>query len=58
MRPQLENGRAEAKRLAQILAEEFGVERVYLFGSYAWGVTLHPNSDLELAVVGLEGKKF
>ena len=58
MRPQLEAGRAEAKRLAQILVDEFGVERVYLFGSYAWGVILHPDSDLDLAVVGLEGMKY
>ena len=58
MYPQRENGRAEANRLAKILVEEFGVERVYLFGSYAWGITLRPNSDLDLAVVGLEGAKF
>ena len=58
MRPQLENGRAEAKRLAQVLVDEFGVERVYLFGSYAWGITLRPDSDLDLAVVGLEGMKY
>ena len=30
MIPQLESGRAEAKRLAQVLVDEFGIKRVYL----------------------------
>lgn len=58
MRAAAEAARAEAKRLAQILADEFGVKRVYLFGSFAWGFETRPDSDIDLAVEGLPPEKF
>ena len=53
MRVAVEKARAEAKRLAQILADEYGVKRAYLFGSFAWGNKVRPESDIDLAVEGL-----
>lgn len=53
-----EAARAEAQRLAQILADDFGVKRVYLFGSFAWGFETRPDSDIDLAVEGLPPGKF
>ena len=44
--------RAVVPGVAEILAREFGVRRVVLFGSIARGVA-HPGSDIDLAVVGL-----
>ncbi len=58
MRAAAEKARAEARRLAKILAEEFGVERVYLFGSFAWGNKVRPDSDIDLAVEGLLPRQF
>jgi predicted nucleotidyltransferase len=58
MRVAAEKARAEAKRLAQILADEYGVERVYLFGSFAWGKEVRPDSDIDLAVEGLPPRQF
>ena len=58
MRAAAEAARAEAKRLAQILADEFGVKRVYLFGSFAWGFETQPDSDIDLAVEGLPPRHF
>ncbi len=58
MRAAAEQARAEARRLAQILADEFGVERVYLFGSFAWGKVVRPDSDIDLAVEGLPPRQF
>jgi len=53
----MELAKAEAERLAEILATEFGVRRVYLFGSFAWGPEARPDSDLDLAVEGLHRGK-
>lgn len=58
MRAAAEAAQAEARRLAHILADEFGVTRVYLFGSFAWGQETRPDSDLDLAVEGLPPKKY
>lgn len=44
--------RPAVERCACLLAEEFGVRCVYLFGSAAAG-RLHARSDIDLAVVGL-----
>lgn len=41
-----------AQRVAVILVERFGVERVVLFGSLVRG-TIHERSDVDLAVWGL-----
>lgn len=43
---------ATARHAARILKDEFGVHRVFLFGSLAWGRP-HEWSDLDLAVEGL-----
>ncbi len=58
MRAAVEKARQEAERLAQILADEYGVERVYLFGSFAWGKVVRPDSDIDLAVEGLPPRQF
>jgi predicted nucleotidyltransferase len=58
MRVAAEKARQEAERLAKILADEFGVERVYLFGSFAWGKVVRPDSDIDLAVEGLPAGKL
>jgi len=58
MRDAAAAARQEAERLSQILAAEFGAERVYLFGSFAWGPDTRPDSDLDLAVEGLPSGKW
>ena len=53
-RAAVRRARREAKRLARILAEEFGARRVYLFGSFAWLVPwVTPESDIDLAAEGM-----
>jgi len=42
----------DARRLADVLGREFGVKRVYLFGSLLSG-RVNPHSDIDLAVEGL-----
>ena len=42
---------AEIKRLIRPVAERYGVERVFLFGSYARGEAA-PNSDIDLRIDG------
>ncbi|MBE3577901.1 MAG: nucleotidyltransferase domain-containing protein [Limnochordales bacterium] len=42
----------DARRLANVLGREFGVKRVYLFGSLLSG-RVNPHSDIDLAVEGL-----
>jgi len=44
--------RARARQAAQRLVTQFGVTRVWLFGSLAWG-SAHPDSDVDLLVEGL-----
>ncbi len=43
--------------MAALLASRFGVDRVWLFGSHAWGRPDH-RSDLDLAVEGLAPERF
>lgn len=40
----------QLKQMTQRLVDEFHPERVYLFGSYAWGEPT-PDSDVDLMVV-------
>ena len=49
--------RDAARRAAQVLTDEFGAERVWMFGSLAWG-RVHERSDLDLAVEGLAPERF
>lgn len=46
-----------ARRAARLLAEEFGVRRVMVFGSLAWG-RFRRSSDIDLAVEGLPPERF
>jgi len=45
--------RQAAQKCADLLARKFAVERVYLFGSLAEEINIHPQSDIDLAVEGL-----
>jgi predicted nucleotidyltransferase len=47
----------EAERAAQLLAERYGVEKVALFGSLAWG-RFRTTSDIDLAAEGLAPERF
>ena len=47
-----ENALCEAKRLAKILLEEFGIERVYLTGPLTYG-KFQEDMPLELALEGI-----
>lgn len=46
-----------ARRAARLLVDEFGVRRVVVFGSLAWG-RFRPDSDIDLAVEGLPPDRF
>jgi predicted nucleotidyltransferase len=48
----------EAHRLSKLLAEKFGIEAVYLFGSLVWSDVHTPETDIDLAVKGLPQEKF
>lgn len=48
----------EAERLAHLLIEEIGSDAVYLFGSIAWGGEYAPDTDIDLAVKGLDSLRF
>jgi len=50
--------RAQAERLAEVLAQEFNVRRVFLFGSLAREGDFHSRSDLDLAVEGLPRHQY
>jgi len=47
----------EAARAARLLVEHYGVRRVVLFGSLAWG-RFRSTSDVDLAVSGLAPERF
>lgn len=47
----------EAGRAARLLVERYGVRRVVLFGSLAWG-RFQATSDIDLAVEGLAPERF
>ena len=57
-RDQESTARTTAGRLAEVLAQEFGVTRVFLFGSLAREGDFHPRSDLDLAVEGLAERQY
>ncbi|MDF1594371.1 MAG: nucleotidyltransferase domain-containing protein [Desulfobacterales bacterium] len=46
------------RELAQMLKSQFGVRKVILFGSLARTYWFGPGSDVDLAVEGLETKKY
>src|SRR5271169_2806697 len=41
---------AAIRRFARQIADRFGPDRIFLFGSYAWGVPT-PDSDVDLLVI-------
>jgi predicted nucleotidyltransferase len=43
----------EAKRISRILADKFGANAVYLFGSFVWSDTYFPETDIDLAASGI-----
>lgn len=47
-----------AKRVADSLKEQFGAKQVMLFGSLAHGHWYTRNSDIDIAVWGLEPSRF
>ncbi len=47
----------KAQRIAEVLLKNYGVSKVYLFGSLAWG-DFTRDSDIDLAVVGLPEELF
>lgn len=46
--------RAEARAVADLLVRDFGAKRVLLFGSLVRGAPFGRNSDIDLAVEGLD----
>lgn len=48
----------DARQAAAVLKDEFGADRVILFGSTAREERLSPHSDLDLAVEGLTGMDY
>lgn len=48
----------EAQRLTQLLAEKFEIKAVYLFGSLVWSDIHTPETDIDLAVMGLPEERF
>ncbi len=50
---QQQAGWAQAQRAADLLKQQFGVTEVFLFGSLLQLESVHPDSDIDLAVWGL-----
>lgn len=51
-------GRQAARCAATLLREQFGAERVVLFGSLARTEDLGPRSDIDLAVAGISAEDY
>ncbi len=47
-----------AQACARLLIQDFGVKKVYLFGSLLDEELVHDRTDIDLAVEGLEGKLY
>ena len=58
MRRRRQLGWLRAQAAARILEEEFGVGEVYLFGSLLQPEAVHPESDIDLAVTGLDSQRY
>lgn len=58
LRALAEQARAEAVRLAHLLAAEFGATRVILFGSLAHGDPTREEFDIDLAVEGIAPERI
>lgn len=53
-----EAARSVAKEAAHLLKNEFGAERVILFGSLVHGAWFHPDSDIDLVITGIAPDAF
>ena len=53
-----EQMRELAVKYAKVLADKYGVKRVYLFGSLIRDGFTHPQSDIDLAVEGLASAAY
>lgn len=51
-------GLTQAKAAAELLKQEFGVKDVLLFGSLLMLELVHPDSDIDLAVWGLNHDRY
>ena len=49
---------AAAQRCAQLLYDDYGVSKVYLFGSLSKPEGFHDGSDIDLAVAGLPPRLY
>lgn len=54
----IKEARAVALSAAQLLKSQFGVSRVMMFGSLTRPLLFHFNSDIDLAVWGLQEKEY
>ena len=50
--------RADAWRLSDLLTQEFGAKKVYLFGSLVREGRFYERSDIDLAAEGIEPRRF
>lgn len=48
----------EAKRISHLLADKFIIDKIYLFGSLAWGNSFSPGTDIDLAVSGVNPEQI
>lgn len=53
-----QSGLEQAKRAAALLKQEFGAQEVFLFGSLLSPELVHPESDIDLAVWGLNRDRY
>jgi predicted nucleotidyltransferase len=51
-------GRRQADHAAALLKQQFGVTEVFLFGSLLQAASIHPESDIDLAVLGLSRDRY
>ncbi|MFP4394397.1 MAG: nucleotidyltransferase family protein [Anaerolineales bacterium] len=47
-----------ARQAAALLKSDYSAQRVWLFGSVARGMRVHPRSDIDIAVEGLPAEHF
>jgi predicted nucleotidyltransferase len=52
-----EQARKKAREIAAVLKEKYGVSKVYLYGSLAWG-GFTEGSDIDLLITGYQGHDF
>ena len=57
-RQRVQRLRKVAQDCARCLVQEFGVSKVYLFGSLLDEELVHDRSDIDLAVEGLDGELY